>query len=193
MKHKFLISLIVGAFLVACSLSPQLTLIIVSPTPAFTNVIKGRGVVVTVPDTYVSGYPGSLGYSEEYVVLYAYDTEPGSSGIYTELGIVRIPPSATTSLGREMPFRTLILLVVEDYKVSDRTDIEVDKNCVRSNSECVAIAYTLTQEGVTWRYLEYWVKEGKRVYVLIFRTHISEFPRLYDEFSQIFNSFQVLK
>jgi len=187
MKRTILISLIVGALLAACSPSSQPTPTSVPPTPASTIVIKGKGVAVTVPDTYVSENPEILGNPELYV-LYAYDTKPAQTEILTNFNIAVTPlPSEEITLESQIPS------IVDTYeKDMSATDIET-KNCVYGNNECVECTFTVMQEGKTLRMLQYWVKEGANVYALTFGTDISEFPQRYDEFSQIFNSFQILE
>ncbi len=209
MKYKFLISLIVGAFLVACSPSYQptptpvpptstpvpLPTSVPSPTSVPTIMMKGNGVAVTVPDTYVNADPeileDLLGYSG---LLCAYDTKPSPSGNFAKLCINKAPPSVASGV-EEVLLDFPMSLLVEDYKDRGATDIEV-KNCVHGNNECIAVTYILPQEGVTWRMLQYWIREDVDIldiYTLAFAADISEFPQRYDEFSQIFNSFQILE
>jgi len=150
------------------------------------KVIKGRGVAVTVPDTYVSGDQEISGDPER--LLYAYDTKLGSAGTLTTLFISKEPLPG----GEETKLESRIASVVESLKDGGATDIET-KHCVYGNNECVAIACTKTIKGETLRWLDYFIKKGADLYVLIFTTPISEFSRRYDEFSQIFNSFRILE
>jgi len=153
------------------------------------KVIKGRGVAVTVPDTYVSEGTEILGDQGKYL-LFAYDTK-GPTEVFGCFCIIKLPPS-TSRAAVKIPLENVIPSIVEVCENDGATDIEV-KDCVHGNSGCVEIAITFMQEGKGARILEYWVKEGADVYRLVFVTGVPEFPQRYDEFSQIFNSFQILE
>ena len=150
------------------------------------QLIKGRGVAVTVPDTYVNADPEIIR-DPEWCLLFALDTKLGPTGNRTVFTISKGKVSS-----EEVTLESQISSVVEDIKDVGGTNIKV-KTCVHGNSECVEVAFTLMQEGKTFRLLQYWIKEGADVYVLVFTTYVSEFPQRYDEFSQIFSSFHVLE
>ncbi len=189
--------------------SPTATEIPVQPTAASTGyiVIEGKGVSITVPDTYIGGseediqlvmetmkgmggaYTEAAEMIEENPGLYlifAYDTKMGASGSLTNFNVTTLQIPSGITLESQLPS------LIDYYEQIGGTDIE-SQACTYEDHDCFAVYVTIATQGTTMRLLQYLIHEGVDVYAVTFGTDISEFPDRYTEFAQAFSTFQILE
>jgi len=209
MKRVIFLIVTIGTLLVACSSSQQPTATPLPPTatPVPTVVITGKGVTITLPDSYIGGSQEDVdmlierlnemggSYAEaaktlkdnpEMYLIYAYDTKMGSTGALTNVNV------ATMQLPSGITLESQMQSVIDAYENAGFTDIE-KQACVHDENECIELRAAQTVNGIKIQVLQYFVKKGVDAYLVTFGTEISEFPERYPEFSQAFNTFQILE
>jgi hypothetical protein len=209
MMKRFMLVLLMGAFLTACSPAPQPTPTPIPPTstPASVIVIAGNGVAITVPDTYIGGSEedmtlilqtlkdmgGNFEQAAQVIeenpdmyLLFGYDTQPASSGSLTNFNVTTLQISSDVTLESQVPSLT------DYYEQIGGTDIE-SGTCTYGELDCYEVYVTITAQGKTIRMVQYLIKEGVDVYAVTFGTDVADFPAHMPEFSQAFSTFQILR
>lgn len=202
---RLLLILTACLFLAACSSVPQSITISNTDTPIPTILFEGRGVSIRFPDSYFGGSTEDLDALKEklkskgdpyasiadtvsddsdFYLIYAFDTKPTTSGAVTNFSLAKSEQPDESSL--ESQIQDMLTV----YEQLGGTDVE-NKSCIHDDYECHEFQATLTQNGLTLRIVQFMVRNGKEIYYLSFGTDVKDFPKLYDEFSQAFSTFQI--